>query len=58
MLHDETERPVDMVKVFEGRLLICICAIPIPDDWKPLAGLDQVGAGANDQTDSLASTAS
>jgi hypothetical protein len=41
-LHDETENPVDMVKVFEGRLLIC--AIPIPDDWKPLARLDQVGA--------------
>src|SRR5258706_5608537 len=42
MLHDETENPVDMVKVVEGRLLIC--AIPIPDDWKPLARLDQVGA--------------
>ena len=31
-----------MVKVVEGRLLIC--AIPIPDDWKPLARFDQVGA--------------
>ena len=41
-LHDETENPVDMVKVFEGRLLIC--AISIPDDLKPLARLDQVGA--------------
>src|SRR4051794_38020908 len=42
MLHDETENPVNMVKVFKGRLLLC--AIPVPDDWKPLARLDQVGA--------------
>src|SRR6478672_2757396 len=42
MLHDETENPVDVVKVVEGGLLIC--AIPIPDDWKPLARFDQVGA--------------
>jgi hypothetical protein len=32
MLPDEAENPVDMVKVVEGRLLIC--AIPNPDDWK------------------------
>jgi len=42
MLHDETENPVHMVKVFEGRLLIR--AIPVPNDWKPLARFDQVGA--------------
>src|SRR5882724_13410719 len=42
ILHDETENPVDMVKVVEGWLLIC--AIPIPDDWKPLARFGQVGA--------------
>jgi hypothetical protein len=41
VLHDETKNPVDMVKVFEGRPLIG--AVTIPDDWKPLAGLDQVG---------------
>jgi hypothetical protein len=42
MLHDETENPVDMVKVVEGWLLIR--TIPVPDDRKPLAGFDQVGA--------------
>src|SRR6202166_1140180 len=41
-LYDETENPVDFVKVVEGRLLIW--AIPIPDDWKPLTRFDQVGA--------------
>ena len=41
MFHDETENPVELVRVFEGRLLIC--AIPVPDDRKPLARLDQVG---------------
>jgi hypothetical protein len=42
MLHDKTENLIGMVKVVKGGLPII--AIPIPDDWKPLAGLDQVGA--------------
>jgi hypothetical protein len=35
MLHDKTENPVDMVKVVKGGPRIS--AVPIPDDWKPLA---------------------
>src|SRR6202040_2058852 len=42
MLHDEAENPVDMVKIIKGRLLIA--AIPIPDDWKPLAWFNEVWA--------------
>jgi hypothetical protein len=30
-----------MVKVFEDWLLIC--AVSVPDDWKPIAGFDQLG---------------
>ena len=41
MFHDETENALDMVKVFEDWLLIC--AVSVPDDWKPIAGLDQLG---------------
>src|SRR4029450_4301172 len=42
MLHNKTENLVGVTKVVKGGLEIT--AIPIPDDWKPLTGLDQVGA--------------
>jgi hypothetical protein len=43
VLRDETENPVGMVKVLEDRLLVC--AVLMPDDWKPIAGHDQFRAG-------------
>jgi hypothetical protein len=43
MLHDETENPIRMIKVLEDRLLVR--AVLMPDDWKPIAGHDQLWAG-------------
>jgi hypothetical protein len=42
MLHDETENPIRMVKVLEDRRLVC--SVLMPDDWKPVAGHDQLRA--------------
>jgi hypothetical protein len=41
MLHDESENSVDIVNAFEDWLLIC--AVPVPDDWKPVVGTDEFG---------------
>ena len=43
MLHDETKKPVGMVKVFEDRLLVS--AALMPHERKPIAGHDQFRAG-------------
>jgi hypothetical protein len=43
VLHDEADNTVGMVDAFEDRLLIC--AVTVPDDWKPVFGADEFRAG-------------